>query len=153
MIFLHTQLKIKKILYFLALVLCAFGLTQTMSVAQEDNHRGPRAAERSYGQNFKDMAFAHCLGKAYGGDELITRDIASSHGALIEWTYYDLAKAPEAVTNLVQAYLAQDYSNPLAEQEAPGLEFNYLKCLDLYHSQELDGLMREVVAEPESRIR
>lgn len=39
MIFLHTQLKIKKILYFLALVLCAFGLTQTMSVAQEDNHR------------------------------------------------------------------------------------------------------------------
>ena len=148
-----TMFKIKKIPYFLVLVSCCLGLTQTMTMAQEADHQGPRAAERSYGQNFKDMAFAHCLSKAYEGDEAISSDITNSHRALMDWTYFDLEKAPEAVTKLVQEYLTLDYTNPLANKEEPDLAFNYLKCLDLYHSAELNDLMLEIVPEPEASIR
>lgn len=148
-----TMLKIKKIPQLVLVVSCFLGLAPSVTIAQEEAHQGPRAAERSYGQNFKDMAFAHCLSKAYEGDEVISSDIASSHRALIDWTYFDLEKAPEAVTKLAQEYLALDYTNPLVKAEVPNVEFNYLKCLDLYHSDELNDLMLEVVPEPERSVR
>ena len=32
--------------------------------------------------------------------------------------------------------------------EVKGLKFDFLKCLDLYHSKELDRLGRDVISEP-----
>jgi len=49
----------------------------------------------------------------------------------------------------VNRYLARDYRNPLAEAEVPGLRFDLLKCLDLYHSAELQTQVRRLVLQPQ----
>jgi hypothetical protein len=121
-------LQMNRLNRFALLVSCLLGLSQTVVYAQDENHRGPHAAERTYAQNFKDMVFAHCLAEAYDDDKQTVRDLASSHAALIDWTYFDMDKAP-------------------------GLRFDFLKCLDLYHSDELEELTHEMVPEPESSIR
>jgi len=41
--------------------------------------------------------------------------------------------------------------SPLAESEVKGLKFDFLKCLDLYHSKELDKLARKVVPYPQRK--
>ncbi|MDO5667152.1 MAG: type VI secretion system amidase immunity protein Tai4 [Alcaligenaceae bacterium] len=146
---------VRKCDFFTFFIASALSLLVTITpshAANEDSITGPRAAERSYAQNFKDMALARCLAKAYEGDASILSDIASSHSALIEWTYFDLENAPEATISLVEEFLSRDYTNPLAEAEAPGLRFDFLKCLDLYHSAELDALTQAMVAEPNARI-
>lgn len=146
-------LQMNRLNRFALLVSCLLGLSQTVVYAQDENHRGPHAAERTYAQNFKDMVFANCLAEAYDDDKQTVRNLASSHAALIDWTYFDMDKAPEVVADLVQRYLSLDYTNPFAEHEAPGLRFDFLKCLDLYHSDELEELTHEMVPEPESSIR
>ena len=52
---------------------------------------------------------------------------------------------------LVDSYLVRDYRNPLAEAEAPGMQFQLLKCLDLYHSEEARALLRRFVPEPDRK--
>ncbi|RMU68803.1 hypothetical protein ALP24_05391, partial [Pseudomonas syringae pv. aptata] len=49
---------------------------------------------------------------------------------------------------LVDNYLVRDYTNPLVESEIKGVKFDLLKCLDLYHSKELDALTKKVVINP-----
>ncbi|WP_082887517.1 type VI secretion system amidase immunity protein Tai4 [Bordetella ansorpii] len=110
--------------------------------------QSPRAPERTYAQNYKDMVLATCMAKAYQGDRSAAMDAGSSISALRDWTYYDLEKSPDAVNALVDAYLARDYRNPLAESEVKGVRFDMLKCLDLYHGKELDALVKQVVVNP-----
>jgi hypothetical protein len=64
-------------------------------------------------------------------------DAGSSASALLDWTYFDMEKSPDAVKSLVNRYLARDYSNPLVESEIEGVRFDFLKCMDLYHSKAL----------------
>ncbi|NVL51557.1 hypothetical protein F2S72_19360, partial [Pseudomonas syringae pv. actinidiae] len=75
-------------------------------------------------------------------------DAGSSVTALREWAYYDFEKSPDAVKALIDKYLARDYTNPLVESEIKGVKFDLLKCLDLYHSKELNALVKEVVIKP-----
>lgn len=55
--------------------------------------------------------------------------------------------------SLVDRCLARDYSNPLAEPEIKGVRFDLLKCLDLYHSKELDAQVRQLVINPKRTYR
>ena len=43
--------------------------------------------------------------------------------------------------------------HPLAESEVKDVRFDFLKCLDLYHSKELDALARRVVIHPTRTYR
>jgi len=108
----------------------------------------PQAGARTHAQNFKDMVLATCLATAYRGDKDAARDAGSSVSALRDWTYYDLEQAPDAINALVESHLARDYRNPLAEAEVPGIRFDLLKCLDLYHGQELEALAKRLVIHP-----
>ncbi len=72
----------------------------------------------------------------------------SSVNALRDWTAYDMEKSPDAVRSLVDRYLARNYANPLAGAEVKGLRFDLLKCLDLYHSRDLEALARQLVIHP-----
>ncbi|EPM76545.1 T6SS amidase immunity protein Tai4 family protein, partial [Pseudomonas syringae] len=40
------------------------------------------------------------------------------------------------------------YTNPLAESQIKGIKFDLLKCLDMYHSKELDTLTKKLVTHP-----
>lgn len=115
----------------------------------------PQAATRTYAQNFKDMVLAECLATAYKKDQQASTDAGSSVSALRDWTYYDWDKHPyvEVIPPLVEKYLARDYRNPLAESEIKGVQFDFLKCLDLYHGKELDSVVKRVVIHPNRTYR
>ncbi|WP_313738548.1 type VI secretion system amidase immunity protein Tai4 [Pseudomonas sp.] len=131
---------------FLGLLACT--LTALPAFAA-DVQSSPQSIERSYGQNYKDMVFATCVANAYQDEKSASTDAGSSVSALRDWTYYDLEKSPDEVKALVNSYLARDYKNPLVEAEVKGVRFDLLKCLDLYHSEALDALAKEVVINPD----
>ena len=116
-------------------------------------HNGPEAGARSYAQNYKDMVLATCITDAYASDKSAAMDAGSSVSALIDWTIYDLDKSPNAVDSLVKRYLARNYYNPLVESEVKGVKFDLLKCLDMYHSKELDALTKQIVIDPDHTYR
>jgi len=120
------------------------------SFAQAGN--SPEGA-RTYAQNYKDMVLATCIANAYKGDTGAATDAGSSVSALRDWAYYDLEKAPDDISGLVDEYLARDYHNPLADSEGKGVRFDLLKCLDLYHSVELDRQLKRLVINPTHSYR
>ena len=138
---------------WLILATCALALWPLLDSAASGQHTSPQAGARTYAQNYKDMVLATCIANAYTNEKNAAIDAGSSVSALRDWTYYDLEKSPDAIKSLVDAYLARDYHNPLAESEIKGVRFDLLKCLDLYHSQELDSLVKRVVINPKRTYR
>lgn len=121
--------------------------------AQDTQQTFPQAAARTYAQNYKDMVLATCIATAYKQDKEAVVDAGSSVSALRDWAYYDLEKAPDAIKALVDEYLARNYHNPLAESEVKGVRFDFLKCLDLYHSKALDEQVEQLVILPDHTFR
>ena len=110
------------------------------------NAMSPEAYKRTNLQNFKDIVLGRCIAKAYRGDKSAPSDAGSSASALIDWAYFDLNET-EAVHNLIDKYLSRDYFNPYAEFDKE-VKYDYLKCLDLYHSKDLKRLAKEIVYDP-----
>jgi hypothetical protein len=127
--------------------LLAIMLTASAAFAT-DRPSSPQSMGQSYGQNYKDMVLATCGASAYQDDKNAASDAGSSVSALRDWTNYDLEKSPDEVKALVNNYLKRNYTNPLADAEVKGVRFDFLKCLDLYHSKELDALAKKVVISP-----
>jgi hypothetical protein len=122
-------------------------LTASLALAT-DRPSSPQSIGRSYEQNYKDMVLTTCVANAYQGDKNAATDTGSSVSALRDWTYYDLEKSPDEVKALINSYLSRNYKNPLVEAEVKGVRFDFLKCLDLYHSDELDALAKKIVINP-----
>jgi hypothetical protein len=122
--------------------------------AKDERTTSPQAGIRTYAQNYKDMVLADCIAIAYKNEPTVVMDAGSSASALRDWTYYDWEKNPyDVVTSLVNRYLARDYFNPLVESEIKNVRFDLLKCMDLYHSKELDALVKRVVINPRRSYR
>lgn len=136
-------------------VLAVFVLFASVSHAKDDAANSPQAGARTYAQNYKDMVLAECVATAYSKEIQASTDSGSSASALRDWTDYDWEKHPynELVPPLVGKYLARNYQNPLVEVEIKGVRFHFLKCLDLYHSKELDSLVKRVVIKPKRTYR
>lgn len=114
---------------------------------------GPEAAGRPHSQNFKDMVLAWCVADAYAEDKKAPVDAGSSVSILREWTEYDMENSIEPLMAIVGRYLSRDYSHPMIEEEMPGIKFEFLKCLDLYHSKELAVYARRYVPRPKRTYR
>ena len=108
----------------------------------------PQAVTRTYAQNYKDMVLATCMTRAYRKDAGVAKDAGSSISALRDWTHFDMDRSPDSVNSLVDSYLARDYSNPLVESEIKDVRFDFLKCMDLYHSKALNDLAKRLVIHP-----
>ncbi len=130
--------------------LCIAGLAASGTPGREES---PQAGARTYAQNYKDMVLATCIANAYADERHAAIDAGSSASALRDWTYYDMEKAPDAIKSLVDGYLARDYGNPLVESEIKGVRFDFLKCLDLYHSKALQSQARRLVIRPQRTYR
>lgn len=104
------------------------------------------AITRTNAQNYKDRALAACIAEAYKGSPAGT-DARKTTSIFLEWTYYDLEKGNPATNGLVDKYLSRDYTNPF--EGYAGAEFKLLKCLDMYHSQELKEQVRKYVPHPD----
>lgn len=135
------------------LLATVFALGSGQCLADGEPHRGPEAGGRIYAQNYKDMVLATCIASAYANDSGAAMDAGSSASALMDWTYFDLEKAPDASKSLIDRYLARDYHNPVVESEIKGVRFDLLKCLDLYHSKELATEVRRLVINPKRTYR
>jgi len=133
-------------------LIAVLAVIASTSYAADTAHRGPEAGGRTYAQNYKDMVLATCLAQAYEGTQA-GQDLGSSVAALRDWTYFDMDKSTEPREALVKEYLDRDYANPLAESEVKGVRFDFLKCLDLYHSPELQKQVDAYVAEPDNTYR
>jgi hypothetical protein len=123
---------------FVALVLCS-ALT---AIAGESNIT---AISRTNAENYKDRALALCISEAYKGSPQ-GDDAKKSMSAFLEWTDYDDDKGNPAVDLLVEKYLRRDYSTPV--EGYAGANFNLLKCIDMYHSRELNIQVRKYVPHP-----
>lgn len=128
-------------------------LTTTLAQANEKTINSPQAENRNYLQNYKDMVLAECVATAYKNDPSAAKDAGSSVSALRDWSYYDFEQSIDASNQLIARYLARDYRNPLTEAEIKNVQFDFLKCLDLYHSDELDSLAKKVVINPNRSYR
>lgn len=116
--------------------------------------KGPEATQRSHASNYKDMVLARCLAAAYRDTPAAGEDAGSSSTALREWTRYDMEKAPSELKSLVDNYLQRDYTNPIAAAEGRAdVKFSLLKCLDLYHSKDLDDQVKRLVTRPRQSYR
>jgi hypothetical protein len=104
----------------------------------------PQAATRSNHQNYKDMVLAACVARAYKDDPKAGKDAGHSASVYVEWTAYDIERAVEPMNRLIESYLARDYGNPLVEHQ--GVQFDLLKCVDLYHSKELTAQAKRFAA-------
>lgn len=135
---------------FKLIILCSYSLllSPLICIASELhlNAMSPEAYKRTNLQNFKDIVLGRCIAKAYRGDKSASSDAGSSASALIDWAYFDLNET-EAVHNLIDKYLSRDYFNPYAEFDKE-VKYDYLKCLDLYHSKDLKRLAKEIVYDP-----
>lgn len=139
-------------------ILCAvvMSLSPVLPAIAQDvapSGESPKAPARSHLQNYKDMVLATCVAMAYRQNPQAAGDAGSSVSALRDWTEYDLDRAPDEIKQLVDRYLAKDYRNPLAEAESPGQRFDFLKCLDLYHSTELDTQAKKLVMHPKRKTQ
>lgn len=128
-------------------------LTTTLAQANEKTINSPQAENRNYLQNYKDMVLAERVATAYKNDPSAAKDAGSSVSALRDWSYYDFEQSIDASNQLIARYLARDYRNPLTEAEIKNVQFDFLKCLDLYHSDELDSLAKKVVINPNRSYR
>ncbi len=130
-------------------IFCLIALSSSVVHPRETEKNSPQAGIRTYAQNYKDMVLAECIATAYRQDPSVARGAGSSASALRDWTSYDWEDHPyDNVLRMVERYLARDYRNPLAESEVRGIRFDFLKCLDLYHSKELEAETLRIVITP-----
>ncbi len=110
----------------------------------------PEVASRTYGQNFKDLVLSSCVAAAYASEPKAAADAGATAGGLDStWTNYDPELAAGEIAKLIEKYLARQYNSI----QGPSIRLDLMKCLDLYHSKDLDLLAKRVVPKPTRTYR
>ena len=120
------------------------GLVSTAAFAAPVS-QGDETRHRSHLAVSKDMALARCIGKAYAAYPAVKADAAGATGGYFELGAFDLDRGGESVEALIDRYLSRDYG----AIEGPAVKLDLMKCIDLYHSRELETLGRRYVARPQ----
>lgn len=117
------------------------------------------APARSYKQSFKDEVLAFCISSAYYQVDEVKEDALYSAAALHSWSRYEYDEVVDKISPLVSEYLAKPYRHEVVDETELGADakqpeelqtqLSLLKCLDLYHSPELEKLAKEHVIDPE----
>ena len=91
--------------------------------------------EYSPSQYLKNFALSACIAQAYKSDEVVKDSRAAADG------YLQLGSFPyeahEEAAALARKFLAKDY------QSHSGAKLILMKCIDLFHSKELDRLAKK----------
>jgi len=95
----------------------------------------PQRAAYSPAQYLKNFALSACIAAGYRAEE-VKQDGAAAAGGYLELGSFPFA-AYDAAAALGKTYLARDYAGK------SGAQLTLMKCIDLFHSQELDGLAKE----------
>jgi hypothetical protein len=93
----------------------------------------PKTRDYSTHDMLKNWALSRCIG-AITKDEETRKDAYSTASAYFEFAVYPL-ETFEDLDMLVKKYVDQKYSGSIPS------EFNTMKCIDMFHSQELEKLV------------
>lgn len=144
---LTTRTSIFAMLLGLTCTVCA---TAPPASTPEPKPQLPEVASRTYLQNFKDLALSSCIASAYAAEPKAGADAGATAGGLAStWTDYDPERGAGEINKLIEMYLARTYNSI----HGPGIKLDLLKCLDLYHSKDLEQLARRVVQQPARSYR
>lgn len=98
----------------------------------------PQTSKYTQKTLLKNWALSICLAQA-AQDERTAKDAGSTAGAYLEFGKQDLAVYDE-LRALVAKYVDLKYGGSVQS------EFNTMKCIDLFHSKELDRLTTKATA-------
>jgi hypothetical protein len=86
-------------------------------------------------QYLKNFALSTCIADGYKSDEVV-KDSSAAAGGYLELGRFPF-EAYEAAALLGKKFLAKDY------QSISGEQLTLMKCIDFFHSKELDQLARK----------
>ena len=86
-------------------------------------------------QHLKNFALSTCVADGYKSEE-VAKDSRAAAGGYLELGRLPL-EAYEAAASLGKQFLAREY------QSASGEKLTLMKCIDFFHSKELDQLARK----------
>ena len=90
------------------------------------------------------------MAAAYVSEPKAAADADATAGGLDStWTNYDPELAAGEINKLIEKYLARQYNSI----QGPSIKLDLMKCLDLYHSKDLDLLAKRVVPTPARTYR
>jgi hypothetical protein len=103
-----------------------------LSAGAKDTHA---RFEYSPIQYLKNFALSTCIADGYRSEE-VAKDSSAAAGGYLELGRLPI-EAYEAAASLGKQFLARDY------QSASGEKLTLMKCIDFFHSKELDRLARK----------
>lgn len=134
----------------LIMIACHSAFAADAKKPLEPYQENPEVASRTYFQNYKDLALAACIAQAYSGESKAAADAgATASGLDSTWTSYDVENGSDEIYKLVNQYLKRQYNSV----QGPEIKLDLMKCLDLYHSKELEILAKRVVLNPARSYR
>jgi hypothetical protein len=163
------------LIYTTVFILCAF--VTLSAYPGEIKQYAVGVSQRTRGQNYKDSVLAKCVALIYQNhDAYLDAKGASDTAAwwaMRKGTSFDpqnpawhhppldeapnrlldlISKSTEEADALIKQFVSREYirpPRPRTKAESTYVPLNMLKCIDLYHSKELDMLMRKFVPNPE----
>ncbi|HDT4051601.1 TPA: hypothetical protein QHN36_004288 [Enterobacter bugandensis] len=99
--------------------------------------------QQTYRQVLKDLVLARCLAQVADKGSKFSADAARSASAFIEWIPFDAENGTDKVDTLIGKYKNQ--INAFHSERKPDVKGVTLNCLRLYHSDELNKLVPQVI--------
>ena len=122
--------------------LCFFLVFMTFYVYSGNNYPD-FYQQQTYRQVLKDFVLARCLAQVADKGSQFSADAARSASAFIEWIPFDSENGTEKMDALIGKY--KDHINGFHAERKPDVKGVTLNCLRLYHSDELNKLVPQLI--------
>lgn len=99
--------------------------------------------QQTYRQVVKDLVLARCLAQVADKGSQFSADAARSASAFIEWIPFDAENGTDKVNAIIGKYKNQ--INGFHSERKPDVKGVTLNCLRLYHSDELNKLVPQLI--------
>ncbi|HDR2845640.1 T6SS amidase immunity protein Tai4 family protein [Enterobacter sichuanensis] len=99
--------------------------------------------QQTYRQVMKDYVLARCLAEVADEDAQFSADAGLSASALLEWMPFDVENGMEKIEAVIKKY--KDEKNSFHSERSQKIKGVTLNCLRLYHSDELNKLVPQVI--------
>lgn len=96
-----------------------------------------------YKQVVKDAVLARCIAKVADDNTLFSSDAAHVGAALLVWVPFNFDDGNEKINSIISKY--KDTVNASHSERKPITKGVTLNCLRLYHSDELDKLVPQLI--------
>jgi len=111
--------------------------------ARSDNPYVDFYQQQTYRQVVKDLVLARCLAQVADKNSQFSIDAARSASAFIEWVPFDAENGIDKVNAIIGKY--KNKINGFHSERKPDVKGVTLNCLRLYHSDELNKLVPQLI--------